>query len=67
MMTFYTVLQLMSKYRMDPDRAYVTISRDASNVKGTTANLIEGDILTVSQLSYGMMLPSGNDASFALA
>jgi D-alanyl-D-alanine carboxypeptidase (penicillin-binding protein 5/6) len=26
-----------------------------------------GDILTVEQLLYGLMLPSGNDASFALA
>lgn len=52
---------------MDPDRTYVTISRQASNIKGTSAELVEGDILSVSQLFYGMMLPSGNDAAFALA
>lgn len=34
---------------------------------GTTANLREGDILTIEQLLYGMMLPSGNDAAYALA
>ena len=39
----------------------------ASQVCGTTANLIEGDILSVHKLMYGMMLPSGNDASVALA
>jgi D-alanyl-D-alanine carboxypeptidase len=26
-----------------------------------------GDILTVKDLLYGMMLPSGNDSAFALA
>lgn len=29
--------------------------------------LVEGDKLTVEQLLYGMMLPSGNDAAYALA
>jgi serine-type D-Ala-D-Ala carboxypeptidase (penicillin-binding protein 5/6) len=29
--------------------------------------LVEGDRLTVEQLLYGMMLPSGNDAAYALA
>lgn len=52
---------------MDPERTYVTVSRTAANVKGTTADLVEGDILTVNQLFYGLMLPSGNDAAFALA
>lgn len=34
---------------------------------GTTAELIEGDVYTVEQLLYGLMLPSGNDAAQALA
>jgi len=28
---------------------------------------MEGDVLTAEQLFYGMMLPSGNDAAYALA
>ena len=36
-------------------------------VPGTTANLKIGDVLTVEDLIYGMMLPSGNDAAYALA
>ena len=40
--------------------------RPVSEVNGTTANLIEGDTLTVNELMYGMMLPSGNDAAVAL-
>ena len=55
------------KWRLDPERTYVTISRVAANVKGTTADLVEGDILTVNQLFFGLMLPSGNDAAYVLA
>ena len=39
----------------------------AANIRGTTANLEHGDTLSVDQLLYGLMLPSGNDAAFALA
>ena len=45
----------------------MTVSDVASDIRGTTANLQTGDILTVDQLLYGLMLPSGNDAAFALA
>jgi D-alanyl-D-alanine carboxypeptidase len=34
---------------------------------GTTASLEENRIYSLKQLLYGMMLPSGNDASVALA
>ena len=66
-MTFYTVLNFMDEYNIDPESTYITISRQAANMKGTSAELKDGDILSVSQLFYGMMLPSGNDAAYALA
>jgi D-alanyl-D-alanine carboxypeptidase (penicillin-binding protein 5/6) len=34
---------------------------------GTTAELIVGDLLSIEQLLYGLMLPSGNDAAVTLA
>lgn len=37
------------------------------DIRGTSAKLREADLLSVKQLLYGMMLPSGNDAAFALA
>ena len=43
--------------------SYVTILESASEMTGTTANLLERDMLTVEDLIYGMMLPSGNDAA----
>jgi len=38
-----------------------------SQCLGTSAYLKNGDVLTVKDLLYGLMLPSGNDAAFALA
>jgi D-alanyl-D-alanine carboxypeptidase (penicillin-binding protein 5/6) len=43
------------------------VTQDAAEVTGTSANLKPGDTLTVEQLMYGVMLPSGNDAAFLLA
>lgn len=39
----------------------------AANIRGTSALLKTGDLLTVEKLLYALMLPSGNDAAFALA
>ena len=41
----------------------VSVSRLAAATIGTTANLHTGDTLTVMDLLYGLMLPSGNDAA----
>lgn len=38
-----------------------------AGVGGTTASLRTGHIYTIDQLLLGLMLPSGNDASVALA
>lgn len=45
----------------------VVIDEETTQVTGTTANLKLGDTLSVDQLIHGLMLPSGNDAAFALA
>ena len=37
------------------------------SVSGTSANLKQGDELTILDLLYGVMLPSGNDAASAVA
>ena len=36
-------------------------------MSGTSAELVVGDLLSIEQLLYGLMLPSGNDAAVALA
>lgn len=45
----------------------IKITACASNLNGTSAELLTGDMLTVEELLYGMMLPSGNDAAQSLA
>ena len=45
----------------------VKISNKASHINGTSAELKEGDSIAVLDLLYGLMLPSGNDAAWALA
>lgn len=66
-MTAYTVIKLVKQFRIDPKQAYVEVQQVAAEINGTSAGLEEGDQLTVEQLLYGLMLPSGNDAAFALA
>jgi D-alanyl-D-alanine carboxypeptidase (penicillin-binding protein 5/6) len=48
-------------------RTLLSVSERAASAKGTVAKLEPGDMLTVEQLLYALMLPSGNDAAIALA
>ncbi len=52
---------------MDYDSVRIKVSSLAANISGTTAQLKENDTLTVRQLLYGLMLPSGNDSAILLA
>lgn len=65
-MTFYVVLQLQERFKKK-DETLVEVSDEAASIHGTSADLLAGDTLTIWQLCYGLMLPSGNDAGFALA
>lgn len=53
---------------LDPD-AVVTVGPEIKMIDpdSTVAQLEEGDVVTVRQLVQGMLLPSGNDAAYALA
>ncbi len=68
MMTCAIVLRLADSH---PQllQLQVVVTRHAVDVGklGTTASLRYGETLTVSDLLYGMMLPSGNDAASLLA
>ncbi len=46
---------------------YFVVDSDAIMVEGSSMGLLEGDLVTKRILAYGMMLPSGNDASNATA
>lgn len=45
----------------------VSIPEQATGIEGSSLYLKAGEVLTVRQLLYGMMLHSGNDAAVALA
>ena len=45
----------------------VRIPKEAVGIEGSSMYLKEGEILTIQELLYGMMLHSGNDAAVALA
>ena len=45
----------------------VRIPREAVGIEGSSMYLQEGEVLTVQELLYGLMLRSGNDAAVALA
>lgn len=45
----------------------VKIPKEAVGIEGSSMYLQEGEILTIQDLLYGMMLRSGNDAATALA
>jgi D-alanyl-D-alanine carboxypeptidase len=66
-MTCLIALDFIEKYNIDIDKTHYLVSRRASQLGGTTANLRKDDYVCVRDLLYGMMLPSGNDAAQTLA
>jgi D-alanyl-D-alanine carboxypeptidase len=56
----------MDRFNVD-ENTLIEISHEASSVQGTSADLVEGDTLTIWQLLFGLMLPSGNDSAHQLA
>ena len=61
-MTAIVCLDLLESRNIDI-KTKVTIMPSAANLVGTSAELIIGDQLSIEELMYGMMLPSGNDAA----
>ncbi len=65
-MTAYLVFKLATE-RPEVLDEVLTFSKRADDTIGSTAGVRAGESLTVAELMYGLMLPSGNDASVALA
>ena len=66
-MTCYLVIRLVKKLPGTSFQSVVKVSKVAASMIGTTAELHEGDELTIWDLLHGLMLPSGNDAAWSLA
>jgi D-alanyl-D-alanine carboxypeptidase (penicillin-binding protein 5/6) len=65
-MTAFVVLRLAAREPCMLDET-VTFSRRADETIGSTSGVREGERLPVRELLFGLLLPSGNDASVALA
>lgn len=66
-MTCILTLEICASFNIDKQSEEIVIGKIESSVGGTTASLACGEIYTLDQLLLGLMLPSGNDASTALA
>jgi D-alanyl-D-alanine carboxypeptidase (penicillin-binding protein 5/6) len=58
---------MIGQYKNLKLKTVIQIPNSCDLIDGTRAEIIVGDRLTVEQLMYAMMLPSGNDAAHALA
>lgn len=65
-MTAYVVLQAVRDDESLLDEL-VTFSEAADTTIGSTSGIRVGESISVGELLYGLLLPSGNDASVALA
>lgn len=66
-MTLVTTLDLLSLHSICPEKLKLVIPQKAQNTNGTSANLKEGNILSLKDVFYGLMLPSGNDAAVTIS
>lgn len=66
-MTCYVTLMLCKKLGIPMGEFTIRVSKLAAGMTGTSAELNEGEHLKVLDLLYALMLPSGNDAAWALA
>lgn len=68
-MTTMVILDFLSLHHLDAKKIKVNILSMCvtHRLGGTSADLLEDDTVSVYELLYGMMLPSGNDAAQALA
>jgi serine-type D-Ala-D-Ala carboxypeptidase (penicillin-binding protein 5/6) len=66
-MTFYTVYHIAIEKNISLTKESIIVDEEDSEMTGTTAALLPGDMLTIEELLYALMLPSGNDAAVCLA
>ena len=57
---------LIAIEKLNPDEP-ITITKESVGIEGSSVYLAEGDVITVRDLIYSVLLQSANDASVALA
>ena len=67
MATAIVVMELCNKRDINPETTFIFVPKRAQYCNGTSANLKEGQKISILMCLYGLMLPSGNDAAITLA
>ena len=67
MMTLLCTVRLCCKYKISMNKCYFRVTPNAASTRGTSAGLESREWVTIQDLLYGLMLPSGNDAATVLA
>jgi serine-type D-Ala-D-Ala carboxypeptidase (penicillin-binding protein 5/6) len=66
-MTCYLTIIFFESQGIDLNNVYFEVSTEATEMIGTSANLVKGDFISAYELLFGLMLPSGNDAAVVLS
>jgi len=79
-MTCLTAIHIMDTFKLNPYEMHFFVHKNATKMKGTSANLKygflnnsiylkyqKGESISLIDLLYAMMLPSGNDAATVIA
>ena len=66
-MTAYVSIDFCKSQLVDINKTYLEVSKTAAYINGTVAGLRMGHRLTIKDLIYALLLPSGNDAAIVLA
>ena len=59
-MTCLVTLKLIEKFQLNPVNEKIKVSKFASTIIGTSANLKNNDFITIEDILYGLMLPRFN-------
>lgn len=66
-MTMLVTIKLCAELKIEMKDHFFKVSRLAASTIGTSADLTENQRVSILDLLYGLMLPSGNDAAMTLA
>lgn len=65
--TSMTAMDYLSQFDYDPSQITYQVRKASLMVGGTTAGLQIGEVYSITELLYALMLPSGNDAAVAIS
>ena len=66
-MNLVTILRLLDNNGLQANKIRLNVSKEACMMIGTTAEIKPNIEISLEDLFYGMMLPSGNDAAHQVA